>query len=146
MQICQLLLPSKINRSGLLGSKACLINLRVSFPAPSIHVCSGKTVSKSYQELDSSGTFLQRTFPFLDERAHSTDGQKEALRDSGTFPCSNSPPGGWQGSGSLLTTAPGCRPASGVGGEGKEGGTRSPQIWSLVSPLSSASNALSHLD
>lgn len=78
---------------------------------PSTHVSYRKTVRNPVTTLDSFGAFLQRTFPSLDERAQSTDGEKEALRDSGPLPCTNSPPGGWQGSWNLLTIALGYQRA-----------------------------------
>lgn len=55
---------------------------------------------------------LAKDFPLFDERAPSTDGEKEVLRDSGTFPCSNKTPGGWKGSWNLLKTALGYQHAS----------------------------------
>ena len=77
----------------------------------STHVTYRKTVRNPVTSLDSFRAFLQRTFPSLDKRAQSTDGEKEALRDSGPLPCTNSPPGGWQGSWNLLTIALGYQRA-----------------------------------
>lgn len=101
-------------------------------PLQSPHVCYRKAVSNSYQYLGFMWDLPAKDFPLLDEKAQSTDGEKEALRDSGTFPGSNKTPGGWQGSWNLLTTTLGYQHAS--WGRRKYR-TRSPKICSLVSAL-----------
>lgn len=103
--------PPQIIRSGPRGSRACLISWGYPSlcwppsPSPATHVCFRKTVSKSYRYLRFMWKLPAKDFPLLEERAQSTDGEKEAVRDSGTFPCSNKTPGRWHGSWNLLTTA-----------------------------------------
>lgn len=76
--------PSKIVKSSVFGRRPYLISWRTPSlclppsPFPPTHPYR-KT--ESYHTLDSPGTHLQRTFPSSDERAQSTDGEKEALRD-----------------------------------------------------------------
>lgn len=112
--------------------------------SPATHVCYRKTVSESYQYLGFLGDLPAKGFPLLDERAQSTDGEREAFRESGTFPWSNKTPGGWQGSWNLLTAALGYQHAS--WGRRKSTGSRALKSapWSLLCPRLTGSSRSCH--